>query len=190
MSIIKKLHIVFLRKLTAPEIRPILGPFSPNFKYSSIITTKMSKKLEDSSDIKLDALGNIDTRKLEKSLKEALEFDIQYKQRDNMKKRACKVAGSYDEFKAMVDCAHLKKVTRQEVESLRAVKKGWTKSSSSTTVAKGANILSQEDIQTTKSKQSDELRIKLSSGGFRAPRTPLELERDFKRQTSSTDQLR
>jgi Dynein attachment factor N-terminus len=56
----------------------------------------------------LDADGNINISKLEKDLRSALDFDIKYKQTDNMKKRACKVSKDYDEFKAMVACAHLK----------------------------------------------------------------------------------
>lgn len=60
--------------------------------------------------IKFDANGNIDPSSLEKDLQQALDSDVKYKQTDNMKKRAIKVAGSYDEFKNMVACAHLKKV--------------------------------------------------------------------------------
>ncbi len=50
----------------------------------------------------LDASGNINTAKLAKELQSALDADIKYKQTDNMKKKACKAAGSYDEFRAMV----------------------------------------------------------------------------------------
>jgi hypothetical protein len=55
--------------------------------------------------------GNINTAKLEKDLQQALDFDRKYKLTDNMKKRAVKVAADYDEFRAMVACAHLKTVT-------------------------------------------------------------------------------
>ena len=58
--------------------------------------------------LKLD--GSIDISKLEKDLRSALDFDIKYKQSDNMKKRACKISADYDEFKAFVACAHLKTV--------------------------------------------------------------------------------
>ena len=58
----------------------------------------------------LDSEGNINVHKLEKELKSALEFDVNYKKKDNMKKRAVRVAKSYDEFKNMVACAHLKTV--------------------------------------------------------------------------------
>jgi hypothetical protein len=60
--------------------------------------------------LKFDAHGNIDPSSMEKDLASALDSDVKYKQTDNMKKRAIKVAGSYDEFKNMVACAHLKKV--------------------------------------------------------------------------------
>lgn len=42
----------------------------------------------------LDSVGNINPNKLEKELARALEFDARYRQTDNMKKRACKVAKS------------------------------------------------------------------------------------------------
>ncbi|CAM9358470.1 unnamed protein product, partial [Ectocarpus fasciculatus] len=79
--------------------------------------------------IKFDANGNIDPSSLEKDLQQALDSDVKYKQTDNMKKRAIKVAGSYDEFKNMVACAHLKKVSSQDIESLKEVKRGWKKQS-------------------------------------------------------------
>ena len=60
------------------------------------------------SNVRLDAIGNIDTNVLEKELQNALEFDIRYKQTDNMKKKAVKIAKDYDEFKNFVACAHLK----------------------------------------------------------------------------------
>ena len=62
------------------------------------------------SSIRLDEKGNIDISRLEVELRNALDFDIKYKQKDNMKKKAVKVATNYDEFKNMVACAHLKTV--------------------------------------------------------------------------------
>ena len=58
----------------------------------------------------LQADGNIDVVRLEKDLRNALDFDVKYKQTDNMKKKACKISADYDEFKAYVACAHLKTV--------------------------------------------------------------------------------
>jgi Dynein attachment factor N-terminus len=60
--------------------------------------------------LSLDASGNIDADKLSRELTAALEFDIDYKKKDNMKKRAIRVAPSYDAFKNMVACAGLKTV--------------------------------------------------------------------------------
>ena len=77
--------------------------------------------------VRLDSNGNIDTSALERELLGALEFDKKYKLQDNMKKRAVKQAPSYDDFRNMVACAHLKKVTRQDIESLSKSKKGWQK---------------------------------------------------------------
>lgn len=53
---------------------------------------------------------NIDAARLEKDFRSALDFDMKYKQEDNMKKRACKISADYNEFKAFVACAHLKTV--------------------------------------------------------------------------------
>ena len=61
-------------------------------------------------EINLDKDGNINVFKLQQELESSLEFDVKYKQTDYMKKRASKVAKSYDEFKEMVACAHLKKL--------------------------------------------------------------------------------
>jgi hypothetical protein len=60
--------------------------------------------------VRVDQNGNIDPMALEKELQSALDFDLRYKQTDSMKKRAIKTAGTYDEFKNMVACAHLKTV--------------------------------------------------------------------------------
>jgi hypothetical protein len=132
-------------------------------------------------DVKLDAMGNIDTEHLSKELRDALDFDIKYKQTDNMKKRAIRTAGSYDDFKGMVACAHLKTLNRGEVESLRDIKRGWQKSNpvgSSIT----ANILSKEvhkqnDI-VKGATMSDTI---ISTTKFKKPKTPMELERDWRR---------
>ena len=62
------------------------------------------------STFSLKSDGNIDVTRLEKDLRSALDFNTKYKQADNMKKRACKIATDYDEFKAFVACAHLKTV--------------------------------------------------------------------------------
>lgn len=97
--------------------------------------------------IKFDSNGNIDPSSLEKDLQDALDSDVKYRQTDNMKKRAIKVASSYDEFKNMVACAHLKTLrfvfllydmssltqlplsdcSSKDIESLKEVKKGWKK---------------------------------------------------------------
>ena len=141
----------------------------------------------ETSEIVLDNEGNVDTDKLSISLRSALDFDIKYKQTDNMKKRACKVAGSYDEFKAMVDCAHLKTVNRQEIDSLRAVKPGWKKGKS-TNNGIGISILSGENIPSKK--QTSKENTLLTSKKFRQPKTPLEFERDLRRHTSESEKIK
>jgi hypothetical protein len=62
------------------------------------------------SNFSLQSDGNIDVSRFEKDLRHALDFDIKYKQTDNMKKRASKISTDYDEFKAFVACAHLKTI--------------------------------------------------------------------------------
>ena len=58
--------------------------------------------------VKFDEEGYIDSTPFEKDIRSALESDVKYRQTDYMKKRAVKVAKSYDEFKGMVACAHMK----------------------------------------------------------------------------------
>jgi hypothetical protein len=100
-------------------------------------------RFEKGLPMKLDAEGNLDTGHLAKELKAALEYDVHYKQQDNMKKKAVKTSGTYDDFKAMVACAHLKTLTSKEVESLSAKKTGWQREFQSSS-ASDAHILAQE----------------------------------------------
>jgi len=149
------------------------------------------------SSVALDASGNIDTSKLEEELRRALEFDVRYKQTDNMKKRACKVSGSYDEFKAMVACAHLKTLTSKEVQSLAAPKKGWQKSHiSSAESAASALILQQEQREaemhqggTTAEKAGAPPTPEAGGVVFQRPKTAMALERDLRRLTNEEQRL-
>jgi hypothetical protein len=74
----------------------------------------------------MDASGNLNIDKLAKELASNLQAYIKYKQTDNMKKRAIKTAGSYDQFKAMVDCAGLKTLKTKEIEGLKDIRKVGT----------------------------------------------------------------
>jgi len=146
-----------------------------------------AKRADEGRGIRLDANGNIDTTHLEKELRSALEFDVAYKQKDNMKKRACKVAGDYGEFKAMVACAHLKKLSSKEVQSLGASKKGWQKNhvASGTEVA----ILLQEEKSSEGGGASTEhvggvfskLEKMISQVAVEKPKSSMILERDLRR---------
>jgi hypothetical protein len=91
---------------------------------------------------KLDSHGFIDSSSFAKDLHSALDEDKKYKETDYMKKRAVKVAKSYDEFKDMVACAHLGTVSRKEVEELSEKKKGWKKTHTS---YKGTSLLDEPD---------------------------------------------
>lgn len=128
----------------------------------------------------LDDDGNINASKLSKELKDALEFDIRYKQTDNMKKRAIRSATSYDEFKAMVACSHLKKLSKKEVESLAEVKKGWKKASQRVAEnSSSASILDFENQQAGLKGKNIEAVSKLHTK--KKPKSFMELERDLRR---------
>ena len=137
----------------------------------------------------LTSNGNIDTSKLEKELAASLAADIKYKQTDNMKKKAVKVAGSYDQFKAMVACAHLKTLKSKEIESLKDVRKGWVKEKAANR-DNSALILNQELGETLKVKVTSTLSNPISSEEFKKPKTPLELERDWRRLLSQEEKMK
>lgn len=132
----------------------------------------------------LDSAGNINTSRISQELTSALDFDVKYKQVDNMKKRAVRTAGSYDEFKQLVAAAHLKKVSRKEVESLSDVRKGWKKSG---TLTRENDLL---DLR--RSRVSQELTADGSGGpkqSARKPRTSMELDRNLRRMSSDFERL-
>lgn len=125
----------------------------------------------------LDSSGNIDTKLLSTELKNALEFDIKYKQTDNMKKKAIKVASDYDQFKAMVSCAHLKKLSRKEVEELSTPMKGWNKKKISLSNDKAPNILQDEKDKLEISKSF--LSMPRKDLPKAKPKSPIEAEREL-----------
>ena len=150
----------------------------------------------ESSSVALDNNGNVQTEKLQKELQQALQGDIKYKQVDSMKKRAIRVAKSYDEFKGMVACAHLKTLTSAEVQSLSDVKKGW----------KTGHLSSQNPensiLEKEKSAREDQSRLEncgLLSGpsevrggdrGVKIPKTSMDFERDWRRLKTDQDRYR
>jgi hypothetical protein len=134
----------------------------------------------------LDVDGNIDTTKLSKELTEALEFDVRYKQVDNMKKRAIRNAQSYDEFKALVQCAHLKKLNRKEVESLSDPKRGWKKTPKGISAANSL-VLDNTDYETANQIETTKL-LAISKKNF--PKNSLELEKNLRRLTSDSERWR
>ena len=62
------------------------------------------------SSLAVDDKGRLDCGKLKKELLAALEQDDKRIKVDAMKKRAILSASNYDEFRHMVDCAHLKSI--------------------------------------------------------------------------------
>lgn len=140
--------------------------------------------------LRLDEDGAIDSKALESELQSALQFDIKYRQQDNMKKRAVKQAPSYDDFKNMVACAHLKKVSRDEVESLSNPKKGWQKGPVGKDASSIASILQNEQRmaeQAVGGVASSAVQIKTSA--VRLPKTTLELSRDLRRCATDTEKV-
>lgn len=133
--------------------------------------------------VELDSNGNINTHKLARELRGALDHDVKYKQVDNMKKRAIRVAPSYDDFKAMVACAHLKTLNRKEIEDLKTSKRGWQKSKTGDN-SNNAGILEKEiqAMQKLVSRDVDLLNIK-----FVKPKNPMEFERDWRRLPKDMD---
>lgn len=124
--------------------------------------------------VRLDANGNVDTTHLQRELNSALEFDILYKKRDNMKKKAVKISKDYEEFKNYVACAHLKTLSRKEVESLAATKKGWQKKS--TIQKNSAQILLDESKNDALFESGASIEI-----SYRRPKTTSEVDRDWRR---------
>ena len=138
----------------------------------------------------VDKDGNINSKLLTKELKEALESDVKYKQTDNMKKRAVKVAADYSEFKNMVASAHLKKLTKQEVESLSHVKKGWQKSimkdNSSSAQLLNKEIEMDQMISINSNYYHNSL-IQTNNENFKKPKTSMEFDRDLRRYLTYED---
>lgn len=135
----------------------------------------------------IDRNGDVNDGLLQKELAESLAADLKYKQVDNMKKRAVKVAADYDQFKAMVACAHLKKISSEEVASLSAVKKGWTKNHTADQ-SSGAQLLTEERYKkrcSTETNRNQKLRVSKANG----PKTCMELERDLRRLSSDGERL-
>lgn len=131
----------------------------------------------------LDNAGNINTARLSQELTSALDFDVKYKQVDNMKKRAVRTAGSYEEFKQLVAAAHLKKVSRKEVESLSDVRKGWKKSGPS---SRESHLLDLRKAN-VEALTADSTAIKMKPA--RKPRTSMELDRNLRRMANDHERL-
>lgn len=136
----------------------------------------------------LDKNGNINTSVLSRELTTALDFDVKYKQVDNMKKRAVRTATSYDEFRAMVSCAHLKKLSRKEVESLSDVKKGWKKGGHGANSSSGGllDLSTDASSSSTGAKKGKKPSLKIAS----KPKTSMELERNLRRIENDAEKWR
>ncbi len=131
----------------------------------------------------VDVAGNINTVLLEKELQDALASDTKYKQVDNMKKRAVKTASDYSEFKAMVACAHLKKISSKEVASLSDAKKGWKHASAVD------NSGSAQLLVTVKGAQHTFASSSVSDKTIKYPKTCMELERELRRIKSDSKKI-
>lgn len=139
----------------------------------------------------VDSDGNINSKLLTLELKDALESDVKYRQTDNMKKRAVRVAGDYNEFKNMVASAHLKKLTTKEVQSLSHVKKGWQRAVTKDSSKSSAQLLSKEvEIEQLTSLSNGMAHVGIGAVYKRVkPRSPMEVERDLRRCLTPEDSL-
>jgi len=61
----------------------------------------------------------------------ALDEDHRLTRVDAVKKRAVRTVGSYEEFKNLVACAHLRPLSRKDIQSVAQRTQGWTTTSSS-----------------------------------------------------------
>ena len=135
----------------------------------------------------LDEKGNINTKILQNELQQSLKSDIIYKQTDNAKKKAVKISTNYDEFKARVNCAHLKTLNRTEIESLKDIKKGWANNSRSHTQDKELKLLS--SINNTTIPQG-KIAASSSSSSINKPKSVSDVEKSLNRFDNNEDKLR
>lgn len=134
----------------------------------------------------LDCHGNIDTKFLQKEILQSLTDDIHVKQVDNAKKRAVKTSATFDEFKARVSCAHMKSLSRDEVLSLRDIKKGWN----SKKVSALSNSLSLLSVDKHEVTEPHRFPVRKPQHQHQhQPKTVEELERDLKLRKSVDDRL-
>jgi hypothetical protein len=138
--------------------------------------------------VRLDDKGNISAQSLECELKSALEFDVKYKQTDSMKKRAVRTAQSYDDFKNMVACAHLKTLSRKEVESLSQVKKGWKKGFDKP--LSESILLKSERTSLENERMNNNIQTVINPTKFRKPKTFMDFERDLNRQKMPDEKIK
>lgn len=72
-----------------------------------------------------ETTGQLNTTLIQKELVSALAEDREYHITDEAKKKYITKAGTYDEFRHMVACADLKRVSRADLDSLSQPVKGW-----------------------------------------------------------------
>lgn len=131
----------------------------------------------------LDRNGNIDANLLQKEVLQSLTDDVKFRQVDSAKKRAVKTSATYEEFKARVSCAHMKSLTRDEVLSLRDVKKGWSVKKS-LPGAKCVSLSLLNDVDTSLFPQQSELKTLLKQ-----PTTIEDLERSLRKMDKDHQKL-
>ena len=128
--------------------------------------------------------GHLDVKKLERECCEGLTEDRRYRRVDDMKKKAIHVSGSYDEFKNFVACAedNLRPVSSTEFKELTKGRVGWghTAAARATKKRDGRGGNNAGDVH------GGHRTLALAEGvgakgKHKAPRTPLEFERDWRR---------
>jgi hypothetical protein len=128
--------------------------------------------------------GHLDVKKLERECCAGLTEDRRYRRVDDMKKKAIHVSGSYDEFKNFVACAedNLQPVSSTEFKELTKGRVGWghTAAARATKHRDGRGGNNAGDVH------GGHRTLALAEGVGakgkpKAPRTPLEFERDWRR---------
>lgn len=129
--------------------------------------------------------GELNTSFIQKELVHALEEDRTYHLTDEAKKKHITTAATYDEFRHLVACADLKRVTRKEMNSLGKPEKGWqTKGNLATGVGKAKG--GRASVRKDKAKAAGAAQIEIFFP-VSAPKSPMSFDRDWRRHCTSRE---
>ena len=124
--------------------------------------------------------GELNTSFIQRELVDALEEDRTYHITDEAKKKHITTAASYDEFRHLVACADLKRVTRKEMDFLGKPEKGWKTKGNLVT---GTRI-GKRGTKDVKGKKGGATQIEKCFPVV-PPKNPMAFDRDWRRHCSS-----